>query len=175
VFENQFTARKGSIAPGYAAVADLLPPQVRRGFLRGGLPVPDGMDQRYRDSFRAMLQMVKKLHDAGITIVAGTDAFAGFAFHRELELYAEAGIPPDRVLQLATIGAARVARQEKELGSIERGKLADMVLIDGDPTRRMSDVRRTALVVKDGVVYEPAAIYRAIGARPVQATARSER
>jgi len=50
---------------------------VRRGFLAGGLPVPEGKDQRYHDSFQTMLRFLKQLHDAGIPIVAGTDAFAG--------------------------------------------------------------------------------------------------
>jgi len=166
VFEDMFTDRPGQISAGFAAVADRLPPQVRRSLYTGGLPVPEGKDARYRESAKALLRMVKMLYDAGVTIVAGTDSAPGFALHRELELYAEAGIPPADVLRIATLGAARVMKRDGELGSIEQGKLADLILIDGDPTRRMSDIRRVSLVVKDGSVYEPAALYKSIGVRP---------
>jgi len=56
--------------------------------------------------------------------------------------------------------------REKELGSIEVGKLADLVLVDGNPASDISDVRKTSLVVKDGAVYRPAEIYGAVGVRP---------
>ena len=170
IFEGMFTARKGSVDPGYTMVADRLPPQVRRGLLTGGLPVPDGMDGRYRDSFAAVLKLVKMMYDAGIPIVAGTDAFAGFALHRELELYEQAGIPAPEVLRIATLGAARVMKMDKELGSIAPGKLADLIVVDGNPVQRVSDIRHVALVVKDGTLYEPAALYQATGVRPSRQT-----
>jgi imidazolonepropionase-like amidohydrolase len=113
-----------------------------------------------------MVQLVGMLHREGVHVVAGTDAMAGFALHRELELYAEAGIPPADVLYLATLGAAQVMKRDAELGVIAPGRLADVVLVDGDPTVRMSDIRRTRLVVKDGVVYEPDRLYAAIGVTP---------
>jgi cytosine/adenosine deaminase-related metal-dependent hydrolase len=166
IFEEMFTARPGKIPAGEAAVADRLPPQVRRYLLAGGLPVPDGKDERYRESAKALLHMVKLLYDAGVTLVAGTDAMPGFALHRELELYVEAGIPPSEVLRIATLGAARVMKRDGELGSITPGKLADLVLIDGDPTQRIGDIRRASLVVKDGNVYKPEALYKSIGVRP---------
>jgi imidazolonepropionase-like amidohydrolase len=166
IFEEMFVGRPGTVSPGYAAVADRLPVQVRRGLLTGGLPVPEGSDQRYRDSFRAMLGMVRRLEAEGIPIVAGTDSLAGFTLDRELELYVEAGIPAPRVLQIATLGAARVMKRDAELGVIARGKLADLVLVEGDPSARISDVRRVVTVVKNGVIYDPDAISRALGIRP---------
>ena len=166
-FEDWFTARPGQLGPSETAIADRMPPQVRRTFYAGGLPVPPGKDQRYRDSYGAMLRMVKAMYDAGVPVVAGTDAAPiGFALFRELELYAQAGIPPRRVLQLATIGAARIMHHDDERGSISVGKLADLVLVEGDPTQRISDIRRTSLVVKDGIVYRPAELYRVLGVRP---------
>ena len=60
---------------------------------------------------------------------------------------------PPEVLRMATIGAARVARVDKERGSIAPGKLADLVLVDGDPTRDISAVRKPVIVIKDGIVY----------------------
>jgi imidazolonepropionase-like amidohydrolase len=166
IFEGMFTDRPGRVPAGYAAVADRLPPQVRRGLLAGGLPVPEGKDERYRESSKALLRMVKMLYDAGVTLVAGTDSTPGFALHRELELYAEAGIPASDVLRIATLGAARLMKRDGELGSIAPGKLADLILVEGDPTRRISDIRRVSLVVKGGIVYEPAALYKSIGVRP---------
>ncbi len=165
-FEGMFVDRPGKMSVSFAAIADRLPPQVRRGFLAGGLPVPEGKDALYRESQLATLKMTKLLYDAGITIVAGTDDLPGFTLHRELELYVKAGISPPDVLRIATLGAARVARKDQELGSITPGKLADLVLVDGDPAKRISDVRHTALVIKDGVLYEPAALYKALGVKP---------
>jgi amidohydrolase family protein len=165
-FEGLFTDRPGKVSESYAAIADRLPPQVRRGFLVGGLPVPQGKDARYHESQLATLRMVKLLYDSGITIVPGTDGLPGFTLHRELELYTQAGISPADVLRIATLGAARVAHRDQELGSIAPGKLADMVLVDGDPAKRISDIRRPTLVIKDGAFYEPAALYKALGIKP---------
>jgi hypothetical protein len=123
----------------------------------------------------ATLRMTKLLYDSGIPLVAGTDDLAGFTLHRELELYVKAGIKPSEVLRIATLGAARVARKDQELGSITPGKLADMVLVDGDPAKQISDVRHTALVIKDGSFYEPAALYKALGVNPnSRRTARTD-
>ena len=166
VFEAMFTDRPGRMPLRYATLAERLPPQVRRYLLSGGLPVPEGKDERYRDSAKALLRMIKMLYDAGVPLVAGTDATPGFALHRELELYAEAGIPAGDVLRIATLGAARVMKRDAELGSIAPGKLADIILIDGDPTRRIADINRVSLVVKDGNVYDTAALYRSIGVHP---------
>ncbi|HEX6096091.1 MAG TPA: amidohydrolase family protein [Thermoanaerobaculia bacterium] len=164
VFEGLFTARAGSVDPRYAMVADRLPPQVRRSLSTGGLPVPEGMDERYRASFRKMLALIAALHRAGVTIVPGTDGMPGFTLHRELELYAQAGIPPAEVLRIATLVPAQVLGR-RDLGTIEPGKLADFIIVDGDPTRDVSDVRKVVRVVKDGKVYDPAAIYRELGVK----------
>jgi hypothetical protein len=165
VFEGMFVSRKGTMSPSYAMVADRLPPQVRRGYLAGGLAVPEGMDQRYRDSFRNVLAMVKALYDNHIPIVAGTDALAGFSLHRELELYVQAGIPPAAVLRIATLGAASVMKHDDKLGSIAPGKLADLDIIDGDPSVNISDVRRVVTVIKDGKVYGARAVALEIGVK----------
>ena len=164
-FEGMYIGRAGVVSPSYAAIADRVPPTVRRGFLQGGLPVVDSLDQRYKDSYAAFLKMVKTMYDAGVTIVAGTDDFAGFALHRELELYEAAGIPRAEILRIATIGAAKVMKRDKELGSIAPGKLADLIIVDGNPLERMSDIRRVTFVMKDGRIYDPRAMYTAIGVK----------
>jgi imidazolonepropionase-like amidohydrolase len=169
VFEGLYTDRPGEVSPVFAAVADRMPPQVRRGFLEGGLPVPEGADARYRETFRSMQRMLMALRQAGIPFVAGTDSMAGFALPRELELYVEAGVPPLEVLRITTLDAARHVGRGNELGSIAPGKLADMILVDGDPSRNIGDVRRLRLVVKDGTVIDPDALGRALGIQPLQA------
>ena len=82
-----------------------------------------------------------------------TDGIQGLMLGRELELWVQAGIPPEQVLRKATMGAARVARAAPELGSITPGKLADVALFEGNPARTISDIRNPRVVIKDGVVF----------------------
>lgn len=163
VFERQYVARAGTADPGLAAVLDRLPAQMRRTAYRGGLPVPEGQDQVYRDSFQAMLRMTARLYREGVPLVIGTDGIAGLMLHRELELWVRAGIPPENVLQIATLRAARVARVEKDLGSIAPGKLADLVLLEGNPVQSISNVRKTRLTIKNGLVFQDRELYQALG------------
>lgn len=166
IFYSMFTDKPGVVGPAYAPIARRLPPQVRRELLAGGLPIPAGSERQYRDSADAMLRMVKLLHDQGITLLAGTDDLPGFTLHRELEMYVQAGIPAPEVLRIATLNAATVLKREADLGAIAPGKLADMIVVEGDPARRISDIRNTELVIKDGKVYEAARLYRSIGVLP---------
>jgi Amidohydrolase family len=162
-FEGMFMGRPGKISPDFARVLDRLPAQVQRAAYSGGLPVTEENDQLYKDSYQAMLRMTKRMYDAGIPILAGTDATAGIMLHRELELEVEAGIPVAKALQIATFNAARLLKQDKDLGSIAPGKRADLVLVDGNPAEHISDIRRCRLVMKNGVLYESADLYSAVG------------
>ena len=110
-----------------------------------------------------MLEIVKVMHESGITIVPGTDAMAGFALHRELENYVRAGIATGDVLYFATLGSAQVAGVADQLGSVEEGKKADFIIVDGDPMENISNIRRVTLTVKDGKIYEPEKLYESIG------------
>jgi imidazolonepropionase-like amidohydrolase len=166
VFENQYLNRAGQVPRGYQPIASRLPVQVRRGLLSSGLTPPDGMDDTYRKSFAKMMDLAGLLYRSGIPIEAGTDSMAGFALHRELELDVQAGIPPSRVLQNATFNAARIMKLDGDLGSISPGKLADLILVNGDPAANISDIRRTTLVMKDGIVYKPDELYSTIGVMP---------
>jgi imidazolonepropionase-like amidohydrolase len=172
IFEDGFTGQPGQMRPSLAPIADRLPYQVRRNLSSTSLPVPPGMEKRFHDSFEACLALVKALYDEGIPIVAGTDSTAGFVLQRELENYVRAGIPAPEVLRIATLGAAQVMKMDKDLGTIAPSKLADLILVDGDPTVRISDIRRVTLVVKDGVVYDPAKLYEEIGVKPAVAKVR---
>jgi imidazolonepropionase-like amidohydrolase len=165
-FEGMYTGRPGKVTPELVPVLNRLPAQVQRGAYGGGLPVTDQNDQLYRDSYDAMLRMTKRMYDAGISILAGTDATAGIMLHRELELEVRAGIPPAKALQIATFNAARVLKQENELGSIVAGKRADFVLVEGNPVEHISDVRRCRLVMKNGTLYNSSEVYAAVGIKP---------
>ena len=130
------------------------------------MPTPDAAtDQLYRSSYATFVKMVKKLYDNGITIVAGTDQGSGYALDRELEIYNAAGILAPQVLQMATLTAAQVMKRDAELGSIAPGKLADMILVNGDPTINISDIRKIDVVVKGGAVMYPSELYSAVGIR----------
>ncbi len=166
VFEQMFTARQGELDQASLPVAIRLPAVARRGLLSGGLPMTPALEPVYRTSFIAMERMVRRLHDAGVKLVAGTDASAGFSLHRELELYSEAGIPNTDILYIATLGAARIMKHDAQWGSIEPGKLADLVLVDGDPSQRMRDIRRAELVMKGGVMFVPDSMYASVGVKP---------
>lgn len=165
IFDSMFINKAGEVDPGYANIAHHLPVEVRRGLLSSELDISPDKEQDYAEASGALLKMIKKLFDAGVQLVPGTDAMAGFTLHRELELYAKAGIPNAEVLKIATSGAARVAGQ-KEVGVIAEGMRTDMILIDGNPLQNISDIRRVALVIKGNRAYEPAKLYGAIGVTP---------
>jgi imidazolonepropionase-like amidohydrolase len=167
-FEGMFTERPGQVSPDFAPVLSRLPAQVQRGAYSGGLPVTADNDQLYKDSYRAMLAMTKRMYDAGVPILAGTDAIAGIMLHRELELEVQAGIPPAKSLQIATFNAARLLKQEKELGSIAEGKRADFLLVDGNPAEHISDIRRCRMVMKNGTLYNSGDLYAAVGIQPAE-------
>lgn len=167
-FESMFTGRPGKASPDFAPILSRLPAQVQRGAYSGGLSVTAETDQLYQDSYAAMLKMTKKMYDAGVPILAGTDELVGLMLHRELELEVKAGIPPPKALQIATWNAAKLLKQEKELGSISPGKKADFVLVDGDPSRNISDIRRCRLVAKNGMLYKSDAVYAAVGIKPAE-------
>jgi len=164
-FEGNFTQMQGELDPSYAAVADHVPVAVRRGWLENSMNVTARNVATYRASYDKMVQFVGLLYRAGVPLEAGTDDIAGFTLHRELELYVRAGIPAAEALRIATWNGARFTGRLDDLGSIEPRKRADMILVDGDPTQNISDIRRISLVMKDGVVYFPAEVYEAIGVK----------
>lgn len=168
IWEATYLDRPGQVPVGFAAVLDRFPATIQRGFKTGGqaLPVTAETDPVYRKSYANFEKMLKKLYDAGVTIVAGTDNLAGYSLHRELEIYQKAGIPAGEVLRIATLGAATVMKKQNELGTIEPGKLADVVLLDGDPTQDISNVRKINTVIKDGKIYDTKAMLEFLGVRP---------
>lgn len=165
IFYTDTMTRTGDIAStGFAEIGGWLPAQVSRTLTTGGLPLGPGLDAKYRASAKAYLDMVALLHSAGIRIVAGTDdVLPGFDLVHELELYAQAGIPAAQVLQAATIQPARVMHMDDLLGSLHPGKLADAILVHGNPLNEVAQLRNVGTTIKGGVMYDTRALYASCG------------
>jgi imidazolonepropionase-like amidohydrolase len=117
--------------------------------------------------FRAMLTTVRVLHAAGIPIVAGTDqAVPGFSLDREIELYVRAGFTPMEAIQAATLAPARAMGMETESGTIEPGKRADVIVVDGNPLENISDIRKVSAVFAAGRMFQPAPLLTSVGFKP---------
>src|SRR6266436_2748607 len=172
VFEALFCGDPSVITPGLEEIVPRFPPQVRRSMRSGALEVPPDKQAVYHDAFPAMLRLLKAIHDAGVIIIPGTDALPGYTLHHELELYARAGIAPAEVLRMATWTPALVMGVNKDYGVIAPGKLADMILVDGDPTKNIQDINKITTVIKGGKVYTPVAIERALGIMPRETGSR---
>jgi hypothetical protein len=133
-----------------------------------------GLARASRDLRRQEFQKYKDLtgimHRAGVILLAGTDVPEpycppGFALHQELELLVESGLTPAAALQAATINNARSLKQGDNLGSIESGKLADMVILSADPTADVRNTRKVEQVIRGGRVCDPQALLKAIPSR----------
>ena len=120
--------------------------------------------KKFKPLYESMVVIVKKLHEAGVIIVAGTDqGFPGFSVARELELYVQAGLTPADAIQTATIIPARVMNTDKKAGSIEEGKQADIIIVDGDPLKNIRDIRNVTSVIKAGHIYDPGTLHKLVG------------
>lgn len=149
-FEGILVPENGELSPAYAPFTGTMPPATERGFLTGGFAVPKDLTRSdYRASFGKLMALAAAVHRAGVPIVAGTDG-SGLEIVRELELYVEAGLTPGEALQTATINPARLVHAATSTGSIAVGKKADFVLVDGDPSRRIGDLRHTVWVMSEG-------------------------
>ncbi len=166
-FEDLLVGKQGVITPGLEPLVARLPVQVARSYLTGGLP-REGKEELYKQAYDRCLAMVKALADAKITVVAGTDALAGLMLHHELQLFVRGGVKPADALRMATLDAARAMKKDKETGSIEAGKVADLVEIDGDPLARIEDLGKVVTTVKGGVVYASAPLYATVGVQPAR-------
>ncbi|MFI2812669.1 amidohydrolase family protein [Microbulbifer sp. M83] len=166
VFSSMLLRQPGKMDPEYANIADNLPINVRRNFIGAELDVKPEHRHDYDLSAQALLEMMRKLHEHKVPMVAGTDGLPGFTLLRELELYAKAGIPNADVLRTATVNPAKVVGKLQTNGTISVGKDADLVLLDGNPLEDISALRRTALVIEGQNLYRPDELYRAMGIKP---------
>ena len=163
VVEGVLLANAGTVSPSYTAYVGTLPAATERGFKSGPIPYPDGMTRA--DAVASVKKMgvyVNKLRAAGVPIVAGTDGY-GMELVRELELYVEGGMTPAQALATATIDAAKNVGADKRTGSIAVGKEADLLLVDGDPSKRIGDLRHVDQVMSDGVLMDGDALRQEAG------------
>ena len=165
-FRSLLLKERKKIDPEFSSVAQHLPPNVLRQLKGAEMNVAPDMLDNYQAGAKAMSNLVKKLYDSGVPLVAGTDHIAGFTMHRELELYAQAGIPNIEVIKIATINSAKLVGAAYELGSVSEGKFADVILVDGDPLTNMNDIRKISLVVKGNHFYKPDELYKVLGVKP---------
>ena len=171
---RQYTAVARAVAPTFdvdgAAMSELI------GILKSRNTVVDGTFNIYmpaatdatvlaQQARGKHLRLIKRLHDAGVTIVPGTDNPPATAYNDELELYERAGIAAVEVLRIATIIPARVMRQDRDYGSIVTGKVADLIVVNGRPTERVSELRNVEYVVRGGRLYDSLRSRAAIGRR----------
>lgn len=171
-FRSLLLKERKTIDAEFSAVAQHLPPNVLRQLKGAEMNVTDDLKDNYQAGADAMSTLVKKLYDKGVPIVAGTDNIAGFTLHRELELYADAGIPEMEVLKIASINSANLVGAGHYLGSITAGKSADVLLVDGDPLKDMSALRKISLVIKDNHFYKPEELYQVLGVKAFTASSR---
>ena len=160
-------SRSGQYPETARAYVEHMPIGYRRNRKRAFVTIEtEADDAAYRAGFQSLLDTLALLHERGIQLLPGTDAGTGLPLHRELALYVEAGLAPSEALALGTLRAETYLGRDQQLGSIERGKLADFFLIPGDPTADIEEIGRIRFVMAGGVGYLPSDIYTRLGIRP---------
>lgn len=160
-------SRDGQPSPAVANYIDHLPIALQRRRRQGIAPIETPADAAaYEGSFAKIKELIKRLHDRGVRILPGTDDATGLSVHRELQIYGEAGIPAAEVLRLGTLAPEVYMGRDQDLGSVERGKYADFLLLPGNPLEDLRELHRIAMVVKGGTIYFPSEIHAAFGVKP---------
>jgi enamidase len=119
------------------------------------------------DALEKQSQFVKAIHDRGGLIVTGTDPvipilLPGYSLHRELQNLVDAGLSPLEAIQAATLNAAIITRLDSEKGTIAAGKIADLVVVEGNPDEDITAIGNTRMVFKNGVPYLPEALRKSV-------------
>jgi imidazolonepropionase-like amidohydrolase len=161
VFRNMFLLADQKEVYGNPDNA-LMPPQLRAYWektVREQALTPATVDNR-RKEFRKYQELTGTLFHAGVPLLAGTDSPEpycppGFSLHQELELLVASGLTPPAALQAATVNNARALKQQRRLGSIEPGKLADLLILRADPTSDIRNSRKIDCVIRDGRLCDP--------------------
>jgi imidazolonepropionase-like amidohydrolase len=142
-----------------------MPPEIVSGWdPAGDFRLNDRTEEDYelaRASYRKLKELIGPMRRAGVDFLAGTDVinpycFPGFSLHDELTLLVEAGLSPMEALQAATLNPARYLGQDKDLGTIEKGKIADLVLLDASPLEDIANTRKIDAVVVSGKLHPKA-------------------
>jgi imidazolonepropionase-like amidohydrolase len=149
-----------SFEPGVQRVA----PELAVVFDTPAFSASDPMPPLRASILQKELEIIGSLHKSGVTIIAGTDqGVPGFSIYRELELYVQAGLTPMEAIQAATIIPARVMHLDKEVGSIQVGKFADLIVLGRDPVASIDNIRSVEKVVAAGALYETGPLWESVG------------
>jgi len=150
-----------TIEPGVAKVA----PELAAILGEAGPPSPYADLQE--KVFQKEVEIVGALHRAGVPIVAGTDqTVPGYSLYREIELYVQAGFTPMEAIQAATIVPARVMGVDKEVGTVEAGKRADIIIVGGNPLESIHNIRKVEFVITNGTMYNCGELWSSVGFKP---------
>ena len=149
-------------------VLDMLAPGARDEYLQSRADVASRDDAPMAELFPKAQAFERMFAEAGGLLAAGVDptgmggALPGYGDQRNYELLLESGFSPEQVIRIMSLNGARVLGEDERLGSIEPGKLADLVVIDGDPVRREAEIRNVTLVFKEGVGYDAPALAESV-------------
>jgi imidazolonepropionase-like amidohydrolase len=147
---------------------DVLTPQLKDSFERAYERAAQNQQSVYAALFPKAMRLERAFVTAGGTLVAGTDptgsggVVPGYADQRQIELLVESGFTPLEAISIGTLNGAKYLGRDSRIGSIALGKQADLVVVDGDPSRNISDVRRVDTVFKQGVGFDPAKLIESV-------------
>lgn len=140
---------------------EVLTPQLRDSFERARQRVAQNPQSTYATLFAKGMKLERAFVRAGGQLIAGTDptgaggVVPGYSNHRQVELLVEEGFTPVEAISIATLNGAKYLGRDRAIGSIAVGKQADLVVIDGDPSTTVADIRKVDTVFKRGVGYDP--------------------
>ena len=141
-----------------AESARFVPPSLAASTKANAALIPRWSTEDYQSAqaqLPRMFDLTRRLHRAGVLLTVGTDAANPWMFHRELELLVKAGIPPAEVLRMATRNGAIALKRSSEFGTVAVGRVADLVVLDGDPLADITNTRRIAWVIHEGRLTRP--------------------
>ena len=165
VFETYTPGRP--VPPGLEVLLPVLKEQFEQNYRR----TADNTESIYRTLFPKAMALERAFVRAGGMLVVGTDptggggVIPGFSNQRALELLVDAGFTPLEAITMGTLNGARYLGREAQIGTIAVGKQADLVVLDGDPSRAIGDLRKVDLVFRQGVGYDPAKLVASVTGR----------
>lgn len=163
LFNGMFNNFPGDTADTYRQVVGWMPEALRKNVIVSSFVDDTIYKPAYQQSFKRMLQLLKILHNNGLVLLAGTDGGEQLALHNELETFVKAGIPASEVLKIACYNPAKVFNLSLRYGAVQKGRVADFILVDGNPAENISDIRKVFMVVTNHSLFYPKKLYKYAG------------
>ena len=164
VFETFTPGRR--VAP--SGELDAMLPEAREQYLRRWSLIASHPNSPWVEMFKKGMQMEKKFYDAGGLLLVGTDptgyggVVAGYSNSRAIELLVEEGLSPVEAIKVATLNGAKYIGKDKEIGTIATGKIADLVVVEGDPSENIKDIEKVETVFKNGIGYDSQKLFDSV-------------